>query len=74
MARDPRTKDCAIKGCTRAERTGQLCGQHYGMVPWQLRQACAVEVMSTSHSIAKKHHRRQLAFVRKQLRALGEGQ
>lgn len=72
MARNPYTPDCSIKGCARAAHKGQLCAKHYGMVPEQMKRACQTEAIGAAFFAAKKHHRRQLAFVRKQLSALGE--
>ena len=70
MARDPHTPDCSIKGCTRAAYKGFLCRMHYGMVPRELSgYLVAAEAMTAAHMATRRLHRRQLAAVRKVLRA-----
>lgn len=69
MTRSPSTPDCSIKGCTRAAHKGFLCREHYRLVPYSMTKECASEVMDTAYAIGKKHHRKQLAFVRRQLAA-----
>lgn len=65
MARHPSTKDCAIKGCTRARFKGDLCRKHYGLVPRSMVMDCAIACIQASFDTAARHHRRQLAYVRK---------
>ena len=65
MSRDPHTPDCSIKGCTRAVYRGYLCRMHYGMLPRTAGYAAAMATMQAAWSAARKHHRKQLAEVRK---------
>ena len=57
MPRHPATRDCGIKGCTRAEYRMGLCRHHHTLVPVTASYALCAEVMLTSHKIAQKHHR-----------------
>ena len=69
MARDPHTPDCSIKGCKRAAYKGYLCRDHYRMVPPELSGYMgAVKYMIAAHRAADRHHKAQLAAVRKALR------
>ena len=67
MARHPSTPDCKIKGCTRADSGSGLCTMHHKMVPLAMGQACAGEIMISSHRIALKHHRLMVKHVQQLL-------
>lgn len=66
--RAPDTPDCEIKGCTRAVYKGFLCRKHYAYVPYSSAYAAMLEVMTATRQAARKHHKRQLAFVRRKIR------
>jgi hypothetical protein len=70
MARNQYTPDCEINKCSRAQHKAGMCTMHYGMVPEKMRRECAAACMTASHFTARKHHRKMLALVRKQLREL----
>lgn len=61
---------CKIAGCKYTSHKGSLCKKHYEMVPWEMRRAVMIEVADAGYRIGQKHHARQLAFVRKTLRAV----
>lgn len=69
VARDPHTRDCEINDCTRAQFKGVLCRKHYAMVPRDLVIPLMAEAMTAQHRIAQKWHKRQLAYVRRALKA-----
>lgn len=48
---------------------GYLCRHHYGMVPRELSgYAAAASYMTAAHRAADRHHKAQLAAVRKLVR------
>ena len=66
---NPYARLCEIAGCTRVTSKGSLCKAHYALVPREMGMACAVEVMTSAFKIGEKHHRAQLAYVRRLLRS-----
>jgi hypothetical protein len=69
MARDPRTPDCAIKGCTRAADRSGLCGKHHKYVPHSMAMELSVAIMQSAHKIAQQHHSRWQRFVQAEISA-----
>jgi hypothetical protein len=71
MSRDPYTPDCSIKGCTRVAFTGELCRKHYALVPKAIKRQVMIDVMDATHRIGRRHHAKQLRYVRSVLSATG---
>ena len=65
--RSPDTPDCAIRGCTRAQRTGLLCAEHYKLVPLDLKMEASMRGLEAQLRAVGRVHQLQLAAVRKQL-------
>ena len=71
MPRHPnygRNPKCSIKGCNYAVVRGYLCKRHHAMVPLTMRITATGDCFLAEMAEAQRHHRKWLAFVRKQLR------
>lgn len=62
MARDPRTPDCAVKGCTRAAYRLGLCRAHARLVPRELGVRCAVACLEAQMTVKRRFHN-EAAFI-----------
>jgi hypothetical protein len=71
MARDPRTPDCGVKGCTRAASSLGLCRAHRTLVPMTYGLQLSQEAMQSSHDIRLKWERRAIREANRVLKERG---
>jgi hypothetical protein len=69
VKRDPRTPDCPIKGCTRAARRLGMCDEHSRLAPITMSLEIMMECFEAQMRVKRKHHRRAIAHVRRELAA-----
>ncbi len=69
MSRLPQTRDCALKGCTRAEHRGGVCREHWALIPFDVKMRAASDMLMTNHLAGQKHRRRMTALAREAVSA-----